>query len=791
MQYYAKSLNRELSLREKNDLLESIETILKSIEEEFTDVEKKVFEHWKKELYSEKNNHQKTLKEHEDDIVSCANMFFEKYGGYFSLKEKQLITEACRMHDWGKVNIIFQSLVNPDIKIDKSISQIPHGFLSAITISKREFMQLSDLFEPDDFAPFITAVTYHHDRQDVYDEVEIKEYCKKYYIDYISSYLGENRQKMYCSNRNSLLFKNNIYSPSILIDDKKWCEYALIKGMLNKFDYTVSAEYSEAELETDLKEKRLKSSIESSFKEFKLRPAQEYMNKENDKNLVIVAPTGSGKTEAALLWLNGEKGFYTLPLKVSSNAIYSRIKEKYNYESVSILHSDSMQKYLEEYSDTEAGAYEQYQRAKMLAKPLTVCTIDQIFKFVYKAVGTEILASTMKYSKVILDEVQAYSPRVIATIIYGLKLVNELGGKFAIITATFPPVLKYFMEKYGLIENKNYVFRDFSGESELLRHKIEIRGEQFDFNEILELGDRQKVLIICNTVTSAQNIYEELRDASENVYLLHSRYIRKDRELLEKMIMDFSNDPDATGIWITTQIVEASLDIDFDILYTEMCTADSLLQRMGRCNRKGRYYPYEPNIIVIVNNNGVGKKSVYEEELYRRSLKELQNYQNKVLSEKMKSDYINSVYCAKEIENSEYYCNIKAFLDYFEKIHLAEYTKDEADEKFRDIDSITIVPDNIYKANQALFDAGQKIIKKPYMGSEVRSMLNAKLESFTMSINLHGRIPDGIDKMCIGQDGKYSKKGIHIARLKYDFNLVTKKGAGLMLNMIEDEQYII
>lgn len=61
------------------------------------------------------------------------------------------------------------------------------------------------------------------------------------------------------------------------------------------------------------------------------------------------------------------------------------------------------------------------------------------------------------------------------------------------------------------------------------------------------------------------------------------------------------------GIWITTQIVEASLDIDFDMLYTEMCTADSLLQRMGRCNRKGRYVPEEPNIVVYDDRNGVEK----------------------------------------------------------------------------------------------------------------------------------------------------------------------------------------
>ncbi len=76
-----------------------------------------------------------------------------------------------------------------------------------------------------------------------------------------------------------------------------------------------------------------------------LRPAQEYMKANSDKNVVMIAPTGSGKTEAALLWLNGDKGFYTLPLRVSANAIYERIKYKYEFENTAILHSNSLSYY--------------------------------------------------------------------------------------------------------------------------------------------------------------------------------------------------------------------------------------------------------------------------------------------------------------------------------------------------------------------------------------------------------------------------------------------------------------
>ena len=561
MEYYAKSKKVQFTSERINEIKKNMKNIEECLKENLTETDVEILNSSITDIAEKTEEKQKTLKEHHKDIVTCAEMFFLEYGEYFTEKEKKLVVEACRIHDLGKVNLVFQAMICPKLAekfhIDvRKTQQIPHGFLSAVTISLDEFDDLSELFSDKDFGPFITAVYYHHDREDHYNSPAIRKYAEKYYMKQIEEYLNRKIRKLNCSNLDDLLFRNNVYTGKYIPDSNAWKEYLLIKGLLNKFDYTVSAGYENAESAIDLHEKKLVKNIEKFLNGKELRPAQKFMKMNRDKNLIVIAPTGSGKTEASLLWMNGEKSFYTLPLKVSSNAIYLRIKENYEYKDVALLHSDAMAVYLREYNGNE-DIGEKYERSKMLSQPLTVCTVDQLFRFVYRALGTEIFAATLKYSKLVLDEIQAYEPRVIATIIYGLKMIQEMGGKFAIITATFPPVLKYFMEQYGLVEGKQYIFKDFTGKEYQVekypRHKVEIRHSEMNLDEIRLRGKNRKVLVICNTVSKAQKLYKKLE--GENVWLLHSKYIRRDRAFLERKIMGFSESGES-GIWITTQIVD-------------------------------------------------------------------------------------------------------------------------------------------------------------------------------------------------------------------------------------------
>ena len=136
------------------------------------------------------------------------------------------------------------------------------------------------------------------------------------------------------------------------------------------------------------------------------------------------------------------------------------------YTNLGLLHSTALD-YLEgkqKYEDEE----EIYGKTRNLYYKITTCTIDQIFPFVFKYKGYEKMYSTLGYSKVIIDEVQAYSPNIVAIILTGLQKIYQLGGQFMVMTATLPRIYKEELEKMNIeFEYKKEISKE-------LRHKIRL-----------------------------------------------------------------------------------------------------------------------------------------------------------------------------------------------------------------------------------------------------------------------------------------------------------------------------
>ena len=295
MEYYAKSEERSITGKEKDTFLKSVSELKEVLHGELADWELSAIDNVAQKVKAGKSGPQKLLKDHLDETVKCAEGFFVDHGKYFSEKEIKLIIAACRYHDIGKANEVFQDRITDNKKL-KSVRQMPHGHLSALSVSWNDFRDIDERFTEDDFKVFITAVYHHHTRDDEYKAKDINGYAEKYYKKSAREFLDDDKWEFSVGNIRKVIFRLNQSYRNSDVDDEIWREYILVKGMLNKFDWSVSAGYSEAEQHPDLIEKKLKSSIEKSL-DGKLRPAQEYMREHSEDNLVVIAPTGSGKTE--------------------------------------------------------------------------------------------------------------------------------------------------------------------------------------------------------------------------------------------------------------------------------------------------------------------------------------------------------------------------------------------------------------------------------------------------------------------------------------------------------------
>ena len=643
-----------------------------------------------KNFYAKSNF--ETIQEHTDKLLSNLQIIKKLYPDINV--NWDLLEISCIYHDIGKINKKFQDKVTG---IKRHIDEVPHAFLSIALLNTKE---LKKFFTADEISALISAIAYHHERNFPDEELYNKE------IENIKEALNEFRYE-------KIKFEINPKRPSAkyFMKCKPTSEsskeifqnYLMVKGLLNRLDYAASA-YEPVEIENDYLENLL-DDILKNFQEKNPNTdwnmLQKYMIENRNSNLVIIAQTGMGKTEAGLLWIGNNKGFFTLPLKAAINAIYKRITGNIDNNisnKIGLLHSEAYNEYLEMESNTngilDIDSY--YTKTKQLSMPLTICTLDQIFDFVYRYKGFELKPVTLSYSKVIIDEIQMYSPNLLEYIVYGLEYITRLGGKFAIVTATMPPFLINVLKDRGIDFKVPEPFIDSR-----VRHSIKVINQKINSEFIKNQFKDNKVLVICNTIKEAQRIYEELEEEGLNTKLFHSSFIKKDRKDKEKEILEMGKiDNKESGIWICTQVVEASLDIDFDVLITELSDLNGLFQRMGRCYRNREFNQTGYNCFVFDGGekrcSGVGY--FIDEDIFKLS-KEALNQISGYIDEKQKIDLINRVYTMDKIKNTQYYNDFIKSIEYLDRTYDNEMEKKEAMTRFRDINNLTIIPKSVFQEN--------------------------------------------------------------------------------------------
>lgn len=685
------------------------------------------------------------------------------------------VEKMLNYHDKGKANPAFQNIIRRNMKMDalipnvKTISNIPHGLLSVAFISDED-RDYFDSVSPDDI--YISdmieyAVMFHHDR----DDVSREEYVKM--LKLMQQYRKE--LKIDCDFNFDFLPDTHDLRTRLDYNDsnfKKYLPYRVFfKGILHKCDYSASAH-----IEPEIPYQGDYSTHFTDWlnrQSWRLRPYQQEMKGYSDKSVVLIASTGMGKTECSMNWIDGKKAFYLLGLKTAVNAMYKRFKDIFG-DNVSLLHGESQYALLTEMSEDEQDDSDVYiqklGRARNLSMPITVATADQLVPSVFKHFAFELPYLIASYSHIVVDEIQSFSPESIAAIVTFLKEIHRLGGRFLLMTATLPPFVREEFIPDDEQESDQVIIRD-SVLSELKRHCFHFTDT--DMSEELEriAGHYQSgksVLVICNTVKKAQSIYEGLK--SFRPALLHSRFTYRDRKNKEADILEKRT----PSIWISTQIVEASLDIDFDVLYTESSTVDSLFQRFGRCYRNREYRGSTPNI--FITGPGEYYDLIYDEEIHVRTETVLREYQNRLITEQDKQDMIEQVFDTEKIADSTYYTKYKNYRNLL-VLGLRADKKSEAQYLFRKIaPQVNIIPLSLYKDNQEKLKSILCRIEDKSLKFTERMCAKKELKDYIIPVQLNTKKQDIMRLPSEFAEDYLRKEAIHILNnCEYD----SEKGLSL------------
>ncbi|NJE46304.1 CRISPR-associated helicase Cas3' [Thermococcus sp. GR7] len=510
-----------------------------------------------------------------------------------------------------------------------------------------------------------------------------------------------------------------IYNPEGLDID-----FLVFLGMLRRCDYSASGDFP---IETVLDiskvfedvEERIRERIEKKLRKTGLTLEElwqkKLLNRKDSDYLVVVAPTGSGKTELGVLWAKSRgKLVYTLPLRVALNDLYKRLSEEYfDDESVGLLHSTAFMEYVEG-AGNDIEVEKKVNSAGLLAMPVMLSTPDQVFLTSLNYYGSDKVVSVYPESAIVVDEVQTYTPEMAAIFLKTLQLIKEAKGKVLVITATLPPHIGHFLEKEGFeivdvleearkhgLNVKNLHLKRHCVklvEGSLFRYSKE--GVSFDgFQEVLlaikdfEEHEFRSVLIVLNNVKKAVEAYRELSEKLNgwSVHLLHSRLPEKRKS---EVILELKSRLNAGEriILVATQVVEASVDLDFDAMITEISPIDSQVQRWGRVyrNRDTDYAINSPNIIVF---SGVdrGTSAVYGQgigrEVLQKTAKIIKSLEGKTINYEAERNAINEVYSGGILD--EYTRQIKELLGKLDYFTLEKKT--EAQRVFRQMGGIYFV----------------------------------------------------------------------------------------------------
>jgi len=353
-----------------------------------------------------------------------------------------------------------------------------------------------------------------------------------------------------------------------------------------------------------------------------------------DPTLVIIeAPMGEGKTEAAFAidaWLRTKgdvRGLYVaMPTQATSNALFERLAKYLSRlrlegrAEIQIAHGASSLEQTEFRlreigfggSDATVAASSWLAGSKRtILAANAVGTVDQALVAILNAKHHFVRYFGLADRNVVLDEVHAYDTYTGGLIERLVAWLLASGSSVVIMSATLPSRRREaLLRQAGIVSALNVVpyprVTVAAGGEERAVHfparqriRVAIKPFDADFTAIarraIDMANAGAcVLVIVNKVARAQSLYERVESAGAPVMLFHARFPMSQRLDIENSVLDrfgVAGSGRAGWILVATQVAEQSLDVDFDVLITDIAPVDLILQRIGRIHRHARVRP--------------------------------------------------------------------------------------------------------------------------------------------------------------------------------------------------------
>lgn len=355
---------------------------------------------------------------------------------------------------------------------------------------------------------------------------------------------------------------------------------------------------------------------------------------ENEGCLFIAeAPTGSGKTEFAMNLaaelVAGERAdgvIFALPTQATANAMYDRsispLGRMFDGGSAVLSHGAVRKEtFSRKFSDDHplpASEWLLSGRNRSLLGQVTVCTLDQVLLGTIPSRHFAARSFAVSRNVLIVDEVHSYGAWTNILLEMTMERHISMGGIVILLSATLPsfrrkrfgrmvcpslssaslpqeyPLVtrilasgtKYFTPSTAVPEYGTRTVK-----LETVRTENALPTDELYERMVRDMRRGCAVAVVCNTVDNAMEVWGRLKAmgrAGDDVSLFHARFRPPDRAEKERRVIgSFGRNriPGRGSILVATQVIEQSLDLDFDILYTQICPVELLFQRMGRLFR--------------------------------------------------------------------------------------------------------------------------------------------------------------------------------------------------------------